>query len=170
MGKMEARELTWTLADSWSTLLKSIAVRGWLHYQQGAHHLGFPNPPSPQDWVISCTSSRVSQESFSIYLFVLPGWKVIALNIPSGWVEFSKGSSPPCLQTPSLIFHHSSTDGGQRQPQGFHRKFTGMERNHLCSLSVFFLKYYYVVNSICFRGLMINYYCLPHCFQRHAVI
>lgn len=28
-------------------------------------------------------------------------------------------------------FHHSSADGGQRQPQGFRRKFTGIARNGL---------------------------------------
>lgn len=50
---------------------------------------------------------------------------------------------PKAWPTPSFRFnlepfHRSSADGGQRQPQGFHRKLAGIERN--CLYPSFLLK------------------------------
>lgn len=83
---------------------------------------------------------------------------------------FSKGSRVPDFQSPPFPSHRSRADGGQRQPQGFHRKFTGIERNRPCSPSIFF--FFNIMSSIAFvwvffvRGLTISYYRPPHFFSK----
>lgn len=133
---------------------------------------GLSNPPQPKAWWLSVLHSRVNQERVSVYLFVLPAWKVIALNSPSGWVVFAKGPRAPyfpSLSSPPHSHCRPRADGGQRHPQGFHRKFTGIKRNHLRSLSVccFFFN---IVSSVAFRyffrGLTVSYYHRPHFFSK----
>nr|KAF6440971.1 hypothetical protein HJG63_012206 [Rousettus aegyptiacus] len=77
-----------------------------------------PNPP--RDGVTSVHQSRVNRDSSSVLLFVLPAWKVIALNNPSRRVVFSKGPQSPYFRSPLFVpFHRPRADRGQRQPRVF---------------------------------------------------
>lgn len=122
MGKMKS----WGLLQLWSTSKHVALAVGW-HHQQDAH----TSLPFLQDPVTLGTSFKGKSGAFlslSLHLSCLESdsikysqWMVVFLK---GWSTHSFGLHPE-------PFHHSSADGGQRQPQGFHRKFTGIERNRL---------------------------------------
>lgn len=164
---------SWLLVQFWSVLHVAVAVAG----TTSRCSLQLPGLPFPQDPVTLGTSFKDESGMFlSLSLIFLAG-KVTALSIPSGWV-ISWRDGPFCpSDSTSNPFHHSSADGSQRQPQGFHRKFAGIECNCPYPLTFTFKGFKRdssvvcsICPDVCFRGLEISHYCLLLCFQRHVVI
>lgn len=90
----------------------------------GGEHL--PScPPAhspPQAWGLGGLRPGVNQESFSPSLSVLPAWKGRAFHTPAD------GACPQRDRTPE-VRRSRSRRRPKTTPQGFRRKFTGIERN-----------------------------------------
>lgn len=122
MGKMKS----WLLAQFWAL---SVLPWHWLAPPADVHY-SF-SLPFPRDPVTLGTSFKDESGVFlrvSLHLSCLESDSMEY----SQWIgHVLEGVVHSVLQTPPRIpFHHSSADGSQRQPQGFHRKFAGI--GHSC--------------------------------------